>query len=194
MQSADGRIFPPAGVLRPSDRQIVAVGDGGFPHFEEGTEMPSRVRIALNVSDIDAAVVFYRELFAVEPVGRRAGVAEFEIADPPLRLVVFESRGASSPVHELGVELDMPSDLMDAAARFADAGMSSRMSDVDACCDAPPLRVWVDAPDAPLGAWAFSATRSDESAGGGGCSKGSCCGSASPASPASACCSTVGEV
>ena len=60
----------------------------------------SRVQLALNVADIDAAVDFYSKLFAAEPAKRRPGYANFAIADPPLKLVLIENpagRGEASP-------------------------------------------------------------------------------------------------
>ncbi len=50
----------------------------------------SRVQLALNVTNIDAAVDFYSKLFATEPTKRKPGYANFAIADPPLKLVLFE--------------------------------------------------------------------------------------------------------
>ena len=46
----------------------------------------SRVQLALNVSNVDEAVEFYRKLFGTEPAKRRPGYANFAIADPPLKL------------------------------------------------------------------------------------------------------------
>jgi catechol 2,3-dioxygenase-like lactoylglutathione lyase family enzyme len=37
----------------------------------------SRAQLALNVSDVDAAVAFYRRLFGAEPAKRRPGHARF---------------------------------------------------------------------------------------------------------------------
>ena len=56
----------------------------------------SRVQLALNVPDIDEAVAFYSKLFATEPHKRKPGYANFAIADPPLKLVLFEKAGADS--------------------------------------------------------------------------------------------------
>jgi catechol 2,3-dioxygenase-like lactoylglutathione lyase family enzyme len=52
----------------------------------------SRVQLALNVTDIDAATRFYRDLFGVEPAKQRPGYANFEIPDPPLKLVLSTTR------------------------------------------------------------------------------------------------------
>ena len=55
----------------------------------------SRVQLALNVSDLDAAIAFYGRLFATEPAKVRPGYANFAIADPPLKLVLIEGNGAA---------------------------------------------------------------------------------------------------
>ena len=55
-----------------------------------------RVQLALNVSDVDAAVAFYSRLFQAEPAKRRPGYANFAIADPPLKLVLIESADAEA--------------------------------------------------------------------------------------------------
>ena len=56
----------------------------------------SRVQLALNVPDIDAAVAFYSKLFATEPTKRKPGYANFAVADPPLKLVLFETADAEA--------------------------------------------------------------------------------------------------
>ena len=63
----------------------------------------SRVQLAMNVSNIDDAVEFYSKLFATEVAKRKPGYANFEIADPPLKLVLIEGVGGGTLNH-LGVE------------------------------------------------------------------------------------------
>ena len=48
-----------------------------------------RIQLALNVSDLDAAVEFYSKMFGVEVNKRMPGYANFAIAEPPLKLVLF---------------------------------------------------------------------------------------------------------
>ncbi|HNL52603.1 MAG TPA: VOC family protein, partial [Actinomycetota bacterium] len=50
----------------------------------------SRVQLALNVADLEESVAFYTKVFGVEPHKRRPGYANFEIAQPPLKLVLME--------------------------------------------------------------------------------------------------------
>ena len=67
----------------------------------------SRVQLALNVSDLDAAVDFYSKLFATEPAKRRPGYANFAIDEPPLKLVLIENAGAPGTLNHLGVEVGL---------------------------------------------------------------------------------------
>ncbi|MYK87236.1 MAG: glyoxalase/bleomycin resistance/dioxygenase family protein, partial [Acidobacteria bacterium] len=52
----------------------------------------SRVQLAINVTDLDKAIAFYSRLFDTAPAKVKPGYANFAIADPPLKLVLFESR------------------------------------------------------------------------------------------------------
>jgi len=122
----------------------------------------SRVQLALNVDDIEAATQFYRDLFGVEPAKQRPGYANFEIPDPPLKLVLFENPGAASALNHLGVEVPSTAEVVAAAERFGDAGLRHSMSEGDRCCHAVQDKVWVDAPDVPLGAWEFYTVLADD--------------------------------
>ena len=81
-----------------------------------------------------------------EPAKQRPGYANFEIADPPLKLVLFENPGAASPLNHLGVEVPSPADVVAAAERFGHAGLRHTMTEADRCCHAVQDKVWVDAP------------------------------------------------
>ena len=74
----------------------------------------SRVQLALNVTDIEAAVDFYTKLFGTEPAKRRPGYANFAIAEPPLKLVLIENEagrgtGVIGALNHLGVEVGIVS-------------------------------------------------------------------------------------
>src|SRR5688572_9025723 len=109
----------------------------------------SRVQLALNVPDIDAAVDFYSKLFATEPAKRKPGYANFAIADPPLKLVLFEHAGAASRLNHLGVEVGSSDQVWAHQSRLTDEGVES-IDESGTCCFAKQDKVWVDGPD---GAW-----------------------------------------
>ncbi len=107
----------------------------------------SRVQLALNVDDIDAAVAFYSKLFATEPAKRRPGYANFAIAEPPLKLVLIEGAGAPGTLNHLGVEVASTDDVSAATARLQGEGLATAIEDNVSCCYAVQDKVWVDAPD-----------------------------------------------
>jgi catechol 2,3-dioxygenase-like lactoylglutathione lyase family enzyme len=146
----------------------------------------SRVQLALNVTDLEAATRFYTDLFGVGPAKQRTGYANFVIADPPLKLVLFENPGAVSPLNHLGVEVASPAKVMDAARRFEAAGMVHSFAESDRCCHAVQDKVWVDAPDVPLGGWEFYTVLADDPTQDTGSHASVCCGDS--AAEGSVCC------
>ena len=112
----------------------------------------SRVQLALNVADIDAAVEFYSKLFDAEPAKRRPGYANFAIADPPLKLILFEAgeqrgSGVASALNHLGVEVETPGEVGAAASRLAGAGLDPALEEATTCCYAVQDKAWVKDPD-----------------------------------------------
>jgi catechol 2,3-dioxygenase-like lactoylglutathione lyase family enzyme len=151
----------------------------------------SRVQLALNVTDIDEATRFYTDLFGVGPAKQRTGYANFEVADPPLKLVLFENPAAASALNHLGVEVPSPDDVQAAAVRFGDAGLRHSFMASDRCCHAVQDKVWVDAPDVPLGGWEFYTVLADDPGQDTGETTSACC--AGNSTSGSACCGGTAE-
>ena len=126
----------------------------------------SRVQLALNVSDLDAAVEFYSKLFNTPVNKRKPGYANFAIAEPPLKLVLIETgakvrgQGAGGALNHLGVEVDSVDDVLAARERFTTAGLASFDEDDTTCCYALQDKVWVHDPaGAP---WEFYVVKDDD--------------------------------
>src|SRR6516164_9691106 len=107
----------------------------------------SRVQLALNVDDLDAAVTFYSKLFATEPAKTRPGYANVAIAEPPLKLVLIEGAGEPGSLNHLGVEVGSTDEVAAAQARLTGEGLSCATEDQVECCYALQDKVWVAAPD-----------------------------------------------
>ncbi len=128
----------------------------------------SRVQLALNVSDIDAAVDFYTRLFGVGPAKRRPGYANFAIAEPPLKLVLIESpdartSGVGGALNHLGVEMETPGEVEAATRRLAGEGLEPVVEESTTCCFAVQDKAWVNDPDgAPWEVYVVLADASDE--------------------------------
>ena len=107
----------------------------------------ARVQLALNVSDIDAAVDFYRRLFNTEPAKRRPGYANFAIADPPLKLVLMQYPDAAGTMNHIGVEVTSTEEVNGHASRLRGEGLRIVNEDGVTCCHAVQDKVWVSGPD-----------------------------------------------
>jgi catechol 2,3-dioxygenase-like lactoylglutathione lyase family enzyme len=121
-------------------------------YLSEVFMMSSRVQLALNVSNVDAAVEFYGKLFGAEPAKRRPGYANFAIAEPPLKLVLIEDpaargEGVAGALNHLGVEVSSTDDVSAASRRLAAEGLATAEQNGVSCCYAVQDKVWVQDPD-----------------------------------------------
>jgi len=119
----------------------------------------SRVQLALNVDDLDAAIDFYSTLFQTQPAKRRPGYANFAIAEPALKLVLIENPGAGGTLNHLGVEVESTDEVVAQTQRFAAAGLQTRLQEGTTCCYALQDKVWVEAEGA--GTWEFYTVLAD---------------------------------
>jgi catechol 2,3-dioxygenase-like lactoylglutathione lyase family enzyme len=107
----------------------------------------SRVQLALRVPDLEASIGFYRSLFGVEPAKRRPGYANFAIAEPPLKLVLFEGEaGQPTVMDHLGVEVETSEEVTEATDRLAQLGLFTAVENDTTCCYAVQDKVWVHGP------------------------------------------------
>ena len=107
----------------------------------------SRVQLAINVGDLDAAVVFYSKLLQVEPSKRRPGYANFSVDSPPLKLVLIQGEGDPGSLNHLGIEVDSSCEVSATSSRFDALGMETLVEDEVPCCYALQDKVWVTDPD-----------------------------------------------
>ena len=106
-----------------------------------------RVQLALNVSDLEEAIGFYTKLFGTDPAKRRPGYANFAVADPPLKLVLFENPGQAGTLNHLGVEVASTGEVVAATRRLAAEGLPTQVEDGVTCCHALQDKVWVAGAD-----------------------------------------------
>src|ERR1700730_16465417 len=152
----------------------------------------SRVQLALNVTDLDAAIEFSSKLFGTEPAKVRPGYANFAVVEPPLKLVLIKGAEGGTLNH-LGVEVASTDDVAAAQARLAGEGLATATEEKTECCFALQDKVWVDGPDGEP--WEVYTVLADaEMPAGqprasepGTCGPGACC-STSPAAAESSCC------
>ena len=107
----------------------------------------SRLQLALNVADIDAAVEFYTTLFDTAPAKRRPGYANFAIDNPALKLILFENPEQTGTLNHLGVERESMDEVEAEANRLEAAGLTIDVEGDVVCCYARQDKHWVTGPD-----------------------------------------------
>ncbi len=105
----------------------------------------ARVQLALNVADLDSATTFYRDLFRTEPHKVREGYANFEVANPPLKLILFEN-GRGGDLNHLGVEVETTDEVAAETERLASLGHDLEIEDGVVCCHAEQDKAWAKDP------------------------------------------------
>jgi catechol 2,3-dioxygenase-like lactoylglutathione lyase family enzyme len=112
-----------------------------------------RVQLALNVSDLEAAIDFYSKMFGVPVHKRKPGYANFVVENPPLKLVLFEVPDASERINHLGVEVFEDEDVSAATQRLREHGMDHLIQDESTCCYAKQNKVWAREPEGLRWEW-----------------------------------------
>jgi catechol 2,3-dioxygenase-like lactoylglutathione lyase family enzyme len=106
----------------------------------------SRVQLALNVDDLDDAIMFYSKLFNTEPAKVKPGYANFAISEPPLKLVLVENPGNGGTLNHLGVEVESSEEVHEEIARLAGEGVVTEEEINTTCCFATQDKLWVTGP------------------------------------------------
>lgn len=113
----------------------------------------SRLQLALNVDDLDESIAFYTKMFGTEPFKIRPGYANFAIADPPLKLVLFEGAGETGSINHLGVEVETKEEVSHAEARLVSEGLDTTGVEETVCCYAQKTETWLNGPDGTRWEW-----------------------------------------
>ena len=116
-------------------------------------KLMSRVQLAINVDNLDEAIVFYSKLFATKPEKTRPGYANFSITDPPLKLVLFENSGDGGSINHLGVEVESVEEVLTTEKRLVDSNLITTGIDATECCYAEKTETWINGPDGVRWEW-----------------------------------------
>ena len=103
----------------------------------------SRIQLALNVDDVEAATAFYAKLFGVEPAKTKPGYANFAVSNPPLKLVLLENPGKGGTLNHLGIEVESVDEVDATQTRLSQSGLASIDERGTTCCYAKQDKFWV---------------------------------------------------
>lgn len=107
-----------------------------------------KAHLAINVSNVDASIDFYKRMLGIEPSKIRTGYAKFDVVNPPLNLtlnqVPFSGKGALS---HLGIQVATTEDVVALRDRWKESGLTPREEMQTTCCYALQDKAWVNDPD-----------------------------------------------
>lgn len=107
-----------------------------------------KAHLAINVSDVETSIDFYKRMLGIEPSKVRTGYAKFDVANPPLNLtlnqVAFEGKGALS---HMGIQVATSDDVVAMREQWTQRGLVPRDELQTECCYALQDKAWVNDPD-----------------------------------------------
>ena len=107
-----------------------------------------KAHLALNVSNVEKSIKFYRKMFGIEPSKVRTGYAKFDVQNPPLNFTLNESSSVGrSALSHLGIQVRSTEDVLATKQRWDDAGLTTRDEMQTNCCYAVQDKSWVRDPD-----------------------------------------------
>lgn len=107
----------------------------------------TRIQLALNVENLDAAITFYTKLFGTPPAKVKPGYANFAISEPPLKLVLLQNPGRGGTLNHLGVEVESSDMVHHEIDRLTGEGLFTEEEIGTTCCFATQDKVWITGPD-----------------------------------------------
>jgi catechol 2,3-dioxygenase-like lactoylglutathione lyase family enzyme len=126
-----------------------------------------RMHVAINVTDLQANLNFYRAFFGAEPSKVRENYAKFELATPALHFSLnvrpYQAHGA---LNHMGFQVENTEAVLAMKNRFQAAGLVAIDEMNTTCCYAVQDKIWVRDPEG--NAWEIFYTKEDsefESAG-----------------------------
>lgn len=129
--------------------------------------MIKRMHVAVNCTNLETSVNFYRSFFNADPIKVKENYAKFELDQPALHFSLnvrpFEKKGV---LNHLGFQVDHTEDVLAMGERLRENHLLTIDEMNTTCCYAVQDKVWVYDPDG--NAWEIFHTKEDsefESAG-----------------------------
>jgi catechol 2,3-dioxygenase-like lactoylglutathione lyase family enzyme len=117
--------------------------------MQSAVEFPTdtRVHIALEVSNLERSIAFYRTLFGQEPTKLRRDYAKFEVVEPPLNLSLNAAATVRPTTSHFGVQVKSSEAVQAMSERLSKAGLPTEIEQNVSCCYAVQDKVWTRDPD-----------------------------------------------
>ena len=106
-----------------------------------------RFHVHVGVTDLDASVAFYSDLFGAQPSVARSDYAKWMLEDPRVNFAISKKCGAVKDVEHLGLQAENTDELSEVYSRLAQAGGPVLEEGATTCCYAQSKKNWITDPD-----------------------------------------------
>lgn len=104
-----------------------------------------RLHVHVSVRNLDTSIRFYSNLFAAEPVVRKADYAKWMLDDPLVNFAI-STRGAPAGIEHLGIQAANESELREVYERLQRADGPVLEEGETVCCYAKSEKSWIEDP------------------------------------------------
>lgn len=104
-----------------------------------------RMHVHLSVTDLEASIRFYSELFAAGPSVQKADYAKWMLDDPRVNFAISQ-RDTKVGVEHLGIQVENPAELEEVYARLKRADGPVFEEGATTCCYAQSEKSWIGDP------------------------------------------------
>jgi catechol 2,3-dioxygenase-like lactoylglutathione lyase family enzyme len=109
-------------------------------------EIPmKRLHVHVSVTDLNASLRFYRELFAADPVVVKPDYAKWMLEDPRVNFAISQ-RGGASGIRHLGLQVEDRPELAEVYGRLKRAQGPVLEEGATTCCYAKSEKSWIADP------------------------------------------------
>lgn len=104
-----------------------------------------RLHVHVSVSDLEASIRFYVQLFAAEPAVRKPDYAKWMLEDPRVNFAISQRDGKPGVQH-LGIQVESRAELEEVYSRLQRAHAPVLEQGETICCYAHSEKSWIDDP------------------------------------------------
>ncbi|MEH7348008.1 ArsI/CadI family heavy metal resistance metalloenzyme [Gottfriedia acidiceleris] len=118
------------------------------------------VHVGVNVTNLEASIVFYQKVFGLAPVKVKEGYAKFLLENPGLNFTLnVRDQVEGNQVNHFGFQVETAEEILTHKERLEKEGFFAREEMDTTCCYAVQDKFWVTDPDG--NEWEFFYTKAD---------------------------------
>jgi catechol 2,3-dioxygenase-like lactoylglutathione lyase family enzyme len=106
-----------------------------------------RFHLHVGVTDLDASIAFYTNLFGAAPSVVKADYAKWMLEDPRINFAISMREGAAKGIEHVGLQVEDEGELAEVYARLKAADRPVLEEGATTCCYAKSEKSWIADPD-----------------------------------------------